>query len=466
MSDPEEIGFAELIRLLRRNWALILGAAVVAGIATFAVIVTTVPAVYEATARLTVHARDETERQQLGAKTDASGLGVFRSLLQSNAILTKTKERLISDGVLTEDTTLAVGRNLEVAVSGTVLELTALGTEPGAAAAIANTWAEVFVAESRSMLRGPAADSEAVLSRQLSPTRTELEELEAKRTSLLDELQEREEAVTSSWDKRISSARKKSEEAVAAFQTETRHLMEELVSRHLSDPGGAPVGSSGGFDPVGTIRSKLLQLVSVRAQLAQTPRVVTLEKSASDDTLADLIVRGQTDIFDNTLTSQEFNALYDDLAVRALTLESDLKSLSAEAGQLAEVSRSLTDLERFQFERAAGLAGLLESNSLEVRTLRRRRSRALEDLSREKETKLGEMERKIAQIEGLETELSKRLNQSLIARLLEDVEPVSLAVPAVATPAARSRDLPLRVALGSFLGGMLGLMIALFRSAG
>ncbi len=464
MPESEEIGFAELIRLVRRNWVLILGAAAVSGVATFAVIVTLVPTVYQATARLVVHPREESDLAPASPKTAGSALGVYRSLLQSNAILGKTRERLISDGILTEESSLEVGRNLEVAVAGTVLELSARATGSEQAAAIANAWAEVFIAESRTMLRGPAAGSEAVLAKQLSPTRTQLEELEASRTALLDELQDREEAVTSSWDARISGARKKAEEAVAGFQTETRRLMEEIVSRHLPDPAESPAGGETS-EAAGAIRSKLLQLVSVRAQLAQTPRVVTLEKSASDDTLADLIVRGRTDIFDNTLTSQEFNALYDDLAVRALSLESELKSLAAGAGRLQEVSRSLTELERFQFERAAGLAGLLESNSLEVRTLRRRRSRALEDLAREKERRLAEFERRSGQLEGLETELSKRLNQTMIERLLEEVEPVSLAVRAVPLKVAQPRGLPLRVALATFLGGMLGLMVALFRSA-
>ena len=74
--------------------------------------------------------------------------------------------------------------------------------------------------------------------------------------------------------------------------------------------------------------------------------------------------------------------------------------------------------------------------------------------------------RQVSQLANLQTGLSQRLNRSLISGLLEEVDRVSMAVPAVPQRLAQPRQIPLKVATAFVLGGMLGLMIALFRSVG
>jgi len=296
--------------------------------------------------------------------------------------------------------------------------------------------------------------AEALLNEQLSPTRRELKELEDEQFRLLDEFQEREQETSTRWDRRISAAKGKDEKALADYQIQTRSLMEEAVARLM--PNASSTEALGGYS------SKLLEIVPVRAELARTPRVLALEKAASDETLVKLLVEGgDADRFDSTLISQEKNSLYDQLLVSVLELESELKR--AAGARLAELSTVLTELEKIQLERAAGLAALLQEHGLELRILRRGRSFALRDIGRKRAAVISEYQRKLEQLRGLEARLSTELNTTSISGLLDQVNVVNLASPAARPQKPESQKVPLKVALATILGGMLGLMIALFR---
>ena len=91
----------------------------------------------------------------------------------------------------------------------------------------------------------------------------------------------------------------------------------------------------------------------------------------------------------------------------------------------------LAQLDRIQLERAAGLVALEEEKQLGVRLLRRRRSRALEDLEREEKTALARFSRRMSELTGLEEQLSGQLNKTVISRLMDDVDPMTLATPAI-----------------------------------
>lgn len=457
----EEIGFAELRALIQKSWKLILALAGLFGLVALLVFWFVVPPTYMATARLIVQPQLE------GADSGANPAEFYSSLLESAGVLEKTTAQLVATGVLEANDALAAGDQVDsgISVSRTgpkesgqsfVLTLRAQSKDPQAAAKVANTWAEVFVAESNLMLAKTAPESQALLQAELTPTRVQLDELALERSRLRTEFQELEEKVSTSWDSKISSARKRSEAAIAEYQSETRRQMEEAVARYMPEPLDA-VGSSA--------RSKLLEIATLRSQLAQTFPVVTLEKAASDETLSELIAAGRNaESFDSTLITQELNPLYDQLTVRALTLEGEVKDITAR-GFPIDIAPLLATLERIQRERSAGLVALRDAGQLEVRTLRRRRGRELEKINWERLVALDEIVRQIDQASGLETQLSQRLNRTILSSVLNEVDLVRIASPAVPKPKPESRELPLKVAVALFLGGMLGLMIALFRSA-
>lgn len=457
----DEIGFTELRGLIWRSWKLILGLAGLFALVTLVVFWLVVPPVYVGTARLVV------QPQMEGSEGGAKPAEFYTSLLESAGVLERTTATLAAEGVLTGDEALIPGEQIDSevdisrngrdnSVESFVLKLHARAPDPQAAARIANAWAEIFVEESNSVLARTAPDSQALLENQLTPTRAQLEQLESEQSRMRTEFQELEEKVSTSWDSKISSARKRAETAIAEYQAETRRQMEDAVARHLPET----------LDAAGiVVRSKLLEIATLRAQLAQTQPVLTLEKAASDETLAELIADGRNaESFDSTLVTQEINPLYDQLTVRALALEGEAKSLAG-GGFPIDVAPLLATLEKIQHERSAGLVALRDERQLEVRTLRRRRGRELEKLAWERLAALSELTRRIDQMAGLETQLSQRLNRTVLSSLLQEVDLVRIAALAVPKSRAESRELPLKLAVALFLGGMLGLMIALFRSA-
>lgn len=454
MAQQVEIGIAELKRLIQNGWKLILGLGVLCGAAVFAVVGWLRPASYQAEARLLVY--------PLGsAGSEVGPTTLYGSLLESERVIERASEILVADGVLPEGARLRLGRDLKLSVEvpargeagSSVISLTAWAASPQAAVAKANAWARVFLEESQDVRLSTAANEKQLLEEQLAPTRQQLSDLEAQRALILREYQDREEKLTSTWDQRVAAAEKKAETAVAEFETETRRLMEEFADRRLPDE----VVNDG-------VRTKLLDVVSVRAQLAQTPRIMNLQKSASDETLAELLVRGggASSRFDATLTSQEVNPLYEQLVLSALALESEMKLIAGP--HLGEVSKALADLERIQLERAVGWVALRTDGSLEQRTLRRGERFELQELARERMTVLAEYDRRLDQIRNLESQLSTRLNAAVVSGQLDKVEVVKLVAPAVASPVAQPRRVRIKVATASFLGAMLGLMITLFQS--
>lgn len=452
----EEIGFRELRQLVGRSWKLIVGLAALGGLLAFAVLQFAVAATYESSVRLIAQPLPQ------GIEGGRRPTSLYTSLLRSDSVLGKTFERLSQEGVLAEGETLVYGENLGIQARGeagetVVISLIAEADDPERAARIANAWAEVFTEESREMLMGGDESSSDLLQGELAPTRERLAELESRRSEILEEYRQLEETTSTSWDQRISAARKKAELALADYQSETRRVMEEAVARHL--PEGEVPG-------LAAVRRRLLEIVSARAQLAQTPRVLTLEKAASDETLAELIAEGgDAERFDRTLVSQELNPLHDQLSVHILELESEIEALAGEGGSI-DVSPILALLEKIQRERAAGLVSLGETQSLEVRTLRRRRGRELEKISEQRELALAAVRVELERLAELEKRLSARFNQTLLSDLLQRIDPVSVASSAAPQPQPRSRGVAIKVAAAVFLGGMLGLMIALFRSAG
>ena len=138
----------------------------------------------------------------------------------------------------------------------------------------------------------------------------------------------------------------------------------------------------------------------------------------------------------------------------------------SERARSLDTAPILALLEKIQRERAAGLVGLSEAKSLEIRTLRRRRGRELEKISEQRALALSEIRVQLDQLTELERQLSARFNQTVISDLLQRIDLISVAAPAVAQPQPMPRGFPLKVAVAVFLGGMLGLMIALFRSTG
>ena len=457
---PREIGFREISDLVARNLLLIGVCALLAGLLAALTLTFLVPTIYLADAKLLITPLPQDVR------TGSTGVELYAALATSGSVVERVTGELVAEGVLAQGRALTVGSDLEVQAPGrrgesapgkqVFVTLRARHRDPETAAKMVNRWAGIVVNEAQAMFRGIGAGSESLLESQLGPTNVEIEQAAAERSRRRDELARREEEVTIAWDRRISTARRKAEGAIAEFNTGTRELMQAAVASQLSAGPGAANDA---------LRSRLQQIVSVRAHLARTPRLLILEKAVSDDALSQMLAEGQeTARLDQTLVSEEINPLHDQLALEAMRLESELEaSLGASAPRLDTL---LAELERIQLERSAGLIALEEEQALERRVLQLRRGRAIQEVRLARTEVERDYERRLAQLGGLAEELSGQLNRSVVSRVLDDVEVVKLAVPALAPRTPVSRQTVIKTAIAVFLGALLGLMIALFRSAG
>ena len=459
--SSDEVSFLQLLTLVRRSWTLLAGLALLAGLLVGGYHVFFVPPVYTSTANVLARAQPD----------GPFGVEIYRSLLQSDRVLEMTSERLRGQGILAAGETLVLGRDvvLERWVENSeplhLLRLTAYSEEPARTAALANTWARVMIEESRGMLPTPAQDAEAVIGTQLVTSRQSLDDLQLEQKELLDEYIQRENDLASRWDSRINAKQRSIDTAVATYKLDTRLEMEKAVSAFLARVGevASIAGGAVGAD-AGLLETRLSDMVSLRAQLAHTPRVLKLEKAASDETVLELLAKGdELGGADSTLVSQELNPLYDELSLRALQLESDLKAVGG--GRIGELSQLLTALERIQLERGAGLAAIQDGGQVEVRVLRRRRAHEIDQLGREREGELEEMRRRQQQLEGLDDLLTTRFNTAVVGTGVDELDTLSLAAPAIVPARPESRSIAVRVATAMLVGMVLGLVLALFRSA-
>ncbi|MFQ5350424.1 MAG: hypothetical protein ACE5EG_08285, partial [Thermoanaerobaculia bacterium] len=189
----EQIDLTESGRLLLAKWRLISGLAALFGLAVLAAVLTLEPVVYVATARVTVRPG------VIGVPHSNEAFWLYRPLLDSASILERTSARLSRDGLLPEGYTLEPKRDVssreerptQGRLFGSVVALTARSPDPHRAAAIANTWAQVFVEESLAMRPPTPADGETVLDERLAPTHQLIRKMESegrRLSTLLTEL--------------------------------------------------------------------------------------------------------------------------------------------------------------------------------------------------------------------------------------------------------------------------------------
>lgn len=460
MEDRHE-ELATVSRILSSHWKLVVGLGVLFALATLTVDAIVLDSWYEATAVLVVQAPPS-----VGGDSPRS-LTAYREMIASDPIRIAAAERLVAEGALGRDeaTGLAPRVTFGATIGGTAadgfLTVTARARNPSDAARIANTWADVFVERLSELMADANREAEGILHARLSSTREALRAAAEERDTLLNEFDQLEEDLIASWDARIVDARSRGSATVAAFESENRRLLAAAVQRHF--PDWQPSNPDGATPPPSLSRL-LSSLVAIHAELASTSRLVTLEKSASDETLAEMLLSGEMPSeFDGALTTQEIDPLYEELVTRSLETK---RSLEREAGVLfSEVVAVIRDAEEITLQRGAARSSLLDEHANEIRALRRARTRAITELRRQRRTATLNLSQKVEQLHGVEQQLSATLAQTQVSDAMAQV-------PVVGSTARATEDLypepsrrALRVALAFLGGALLGFVVAAFRIA-
>ena len=228
-SDPAEIALKQIVRFFHCHWRFIGAWAVAAGLMVgLSTLVS--PRRYTATATLVII------QPKLSSELKSQTLTMpgYQQLLESDAILAETAQQLIARGVLEEGTVLRVGKRLKTHIFvskqwkeetlAPMLQVEVRSKTPDQTAAIADTWAQVFIERTQSLMHGTTSDAVQFIDREYPRAQERLAELEEERASLAEEFQQRFDAAANRWDETNSMFGAETTALTATFQAETLRL--------------------------------------------------------------------------------------------------------------------------------------------------------------------------------------------------------------------------------------------------
>jgi uncharacterized protein involved in exopolysaccharide biosynthesis len=495
-----EMAFGDIVWFFRRNWRLIFGAAALAMLAT-AVLLLVLGRRYQAVATLVI----VPPRVSSDLKPPTLTVQSYQEILQSDAVIGEARKRLIKKGIIPPDQLLRLGKELEtrIFVSRRAEEITvapmlqaiALGRTGEEAAAIANTWAGVFLEQTHDLVAGTTSATVQFIEQQYPEVRDRLTKLEDARVTTANDLRTQYDHLAHDWDEKVTNFQNDTTAQVAEYQTETRRLREQYMSQHNLDSRKAQLDAlrkaySDLQEEQARVASQLqlkqLQLEAARKQLAETQPVITLQKAITDDALW----RAMADSKDNTpdwkrlqgrsLSTQQVNPVFTDLSGKVAGIEMDVNAMAPRAASLTTDLTRINDemkelesqyraddagFEALTRERQAGLDQLNARRDTGLGELQRSKQTALDALKSGTDTQLAQLDRTIAQQRDLFGELEKNYNQALLAKAQENMEDVRLGAAAVPPQTAKPRGLATKSLLAAVVGGVLGLGVGMVRES-
>jgi uncharacterized protein involved in exopolysaccharide biosynthesis len=381
-------------------------------------------------------------------------LQAYQRLLESDSVVQETVDRLHRGGVLEDGEWPSVGGALrsrvllsrdETRSLAPLIEVVAATADPEKAAALANTWAKVLIEHASQVVDDSLRPSLLALEEGYEQQHDLVAELEAARRTrardfrlrlgrLVDGWEERTLAERQEWDERIVSQRQEGERLVAAYQEQTRRDVAKAAPDSSRDVSDRELGSL------------IAELVILRAHLAQTPAVIVLDKSITDDALwmralsSDTRSGGTASTPSESLVTEEQNPVYQSLAQKLSDIEAAVFARVAQEEETS-LAAALVGLEAKQRSRSAGLAALQLDRSLEAEKLHQGRSavlgrlnraqgREVEELTMERDAQLLELDRDIEAARELLKALSAAKNQASLVHAGRHLADLHLALEA------------------------------------
>ena len=498
-ATPGDLTLVDVVHFFRRNIKLIVGTAVAAGLVTGAFLLLTVGRTYEASATLIIvppRFSSDLKPQTLTVKS-------YQTILESDAVIAEARKRLVARGVLPGDMPLRIDKELETRIFvsrraeeinlAPMLQVVARGKTGEQAAAIANTWAEVFLERTRELVAGTTSSTVKFIDEQYPQIRDSLAKLEDARVIEANTLQKQFNEAATRWGDRITTFKGETSSLVSSFRAETRRLVEEFTSQRNIDSRKAQLAALrrayGELQEeqarvASLLQLKQLQLDAARKQLAETPALLTLQKAMTDDALWRSLGDSKSSTVDwkalqqRSLATQQINPVHTDLSGKVAEIEMDVNAMVPRAAAMAtdlerinsemralenRVRTDDAELEKVTREREAGLQRLGQDRDNKLEELTRNRDEELDGIKREMDTRLGQFDRNINQQRDLFDQLAKNYNQALLAKGEQGIEDMRLGAPAVPPAQAQPRGRAMKSVFATILGGMLGWGFALLR---
>jgi len=499
---PEsENGLATAARLVIRYYKMILGATIGMGVAAGLLVLLLVPRTYESSATLVLVS------PKVSSDLKATGLTVqgYQRLMESDAVIEETRQRLIAKGHwqghetlrLKEDleTRIFVARYSETTTLAPMLQVVAKSTTPDRAAAAANTWAEVFLVWVGNLMAGSTGSQVKFVEEEYPKSQARLKQLEEEQLAVAKDFRRQLDELVKTWGAKILAFKNETSRLTSQQQSETKLLTEEFMgSNNISTRRGQLQAFRKAYFELqvaqaqvnSQLQEKTILLEASRKHLSQVSAYISLRKAITDEALWRSLIGAEgkeldwKQLQDRSLVSQELNPVYKELSGRVAQLEVDERALAPRYKQLEEelarISASIksldvslrTDeakLEKLTREREAGLEQLQDLRTTELEDLTRDRQRYVDALASEKDTRLAQIDRSVTQEKELNAVLSKNYNQALLAKAQQALEDVRLGAPAVKVDRSMSRGVVPAALVGAMLGTVLGIAYAFVKNA-
>ena len=500
--EEDEITILDALRFLRRSWKIIIGMAVGLGLATGLTLWYFVPYKWEASATLMVMS----SRFTSGLRPPTLTVQGYQKLLESDAVVSEAKDRLIKRGVLGENGRLRVGGNLKTLIFvsrrseetslAPMVQPVAYGKTAEQAASIVNAWVEVFLERVRQINEGTTAATVKFIEEQYPQVRDTLVKGENERATAEKDFQRGYNAATSKWNQKITDFKSERAEKINNYHADTRRFVDEFRSqKNLSTRRARLRAMQAAFGEMQdeqskvntTLKQRVLELEAARKELEETPIHITLYKAITDDALWRKMTaeNGRQPDWENLkeqgLATQEINPVYVELSSRTSRVAMEVNALKPRSTQLVEelnrmvgeireleivLSSAESSLEKLERDRNSGLVKLEEGLQNHLEELLRSKEEELGAIQVEWETRNGQLTRDILNFRKLFEDLASKYNQALLAKAEQDLEEISLGSPAVAPDFPVSRRILVKALVAAILGGLLGFCIALLRDVG
>lgn len=428
----------------------------------------------------------------------------YQQLLESDIVVAKTKKRLVEEGRLGASDPLRVGKEVssKIFVSrkaedvslAPMLQAIAWSGDPDLASEIANTWTQVFLEQTRSLISGSTSPQVAFVEVEFRQARNRLAEVEGQRDDAQDEFDKQRTDATNRWERRLAEYTTETDRLQAKFDAETRRLKETFLGEHDLDTRRAQLTSlRGAYSDLqkeqAQVSSELdrvrLELSAAQEQLDDSPEFLELKKAITDEALWSTLEKtGRLDdvdwnkLKDRQLLTQVPNPVFSDLRYRVseLSIEADSlkprkQKLEQELDQLSTRIQTLdsqvrgydADLEGLEKQREASRTALETARETRRAELERSRDAELDRITRRMQSRIGQIERDVQQQRDLFAKLATSFNEATLTKGQGEIEDLRLAAAAIPPEQPTPRRIPLRAAAALLLGLLLGLLIALWR---
>jgi|GEM_PF-1389497 len=426
----------------------------------------------------------------------------YQELLESDAVLAETEARLVEQGLLADGAQLKpsqvkskifVSQRREETSLAPLIRLEVRSPSAERAAAIANTWAEVFLDRVQDLMFGSISTTVQLIEEQYPKARDRLNSLEDERLEKANAIDQRRANAVSRWQQELARAAAETSRLLNDYATETNRLMSSFRTGNRIQARRNELESlydvlEGHQRERAQVEARLVakerELRQLREQLSRTPPTLVLTRSLPEDVVIGEAVKeaGTPDVVETLsnlrLSYEVQNPLFNELSLTTSQRETEVAMLrprgnelkelvGREIAQIKELETSLTEdeagLNQIRSERETGLDTLRQTRAAVESAFATRRETELSSIDRESTHLFTQLDRQIEQERSFFEELAGKYNETLLAKGQERIEAIRMAAPAVLPRRPLSAGHGSSAALGLLLGGLVGLVVAVGR---